>query len=250
MRQLADSHRMTARLPATACPAVPKYVASALKHQVLAEFMGTAALLCAVIGSGIMAERLSAGNMGVALLANTLATVFALYVLIELLGPVSGAHFNPLVTLVAGSETTASGKRAQKTLLFIAAQLLGAVAGAWLAHAMFDMNVLQFSSKVRGGGGQWLAEAIATAGLILVVLRAPAARAPAMVACYIGAAYWFTASTSFANPAAVLGRMLSDSFAGIAPASAAGFVAAQAAGALAGVALHRALGQQAAADQG
>jgi glycerol uptake facilitator-like aquaporin len=196
-----------------------------------------------------MAERLSAGNLGVALLANTLATVFALYVLIELLGPASGAHFNPLVTLVLASKTATSGKRTQITLLFIASQLLGAVAGAWLTHAMFDMNVLQFSSKVRSGSGQWLAEAVATAGLILVVLRAPAAKAPAMVACYIGAAYWFTASTSFANPAAVLGRMLSDSFAGIAPASAAGFVAAQAVGALAGVVLDRALGQ-AAAGQG
>ena len=109
---------------------------------------------------------------------------------------------------------------------------------------MFDMNVLQFSTRVRSGWSQWLAEAVATGGLILVVLRAPAAKAPALVACYIGAAYWFTASTSFANPAAVLGRMLSDSFAGIAPASAAGFVAAQAAGALVGMALHRALGQQ------
>jgi glycerol uptake facilitator-like aquaporin len=198
-----------------------------------------------------MAERLSAGNMGVALLANTLATVFALYVLITLLGPVSGAHFNPLVTLVLGSQTKASGKRRRRTLLFIASQLLGAVAGAWLAHAMFDMNLLQFSHKIRSGGGQWLAEAVATAGLILVVLRAPAVKAPALVACYIGAAYWFTASTSFANPAAVLGRMLSDSFAGIAPASAAGFVAAQAVGALAGVALHRTLGgPQAASDQG
>jgi len=191
-----------------------------------------------------MAERLSAGNMGVALLANTLATVFALYVLIELLGPVSGAHFNPLVTLVLGSKTAASGKRTRRTFFFIASQLLGAVAGAWLAHAMFDMNMLQFSGKIRSGSGQWLAEVVATAGLILVVLRAPAAKAPAMVACYIGAAYWFTASTSFANPAAVLGRMLSDSFAGIAPASAPGFVLAQAAGALAGVALHRALGEQ------
>jgi glycerol uptake facilitator-like aquaporin len=172
-------------------------------------------------------------------------------VLIELLGPVSGAHFNPLVTLVLGPQTTASGKRARRTLLFIASQLLGAVAGAWLAHAMFDMSLLQFSHKLRSGSGQWLAEAVATAGLILVVLRAPAAKAPAMVACYIGAAYWFTASTSFANPAAVLGRMLSDSFAGIAPASAAGFVAAQAVGALAGVALHRALGgSQAASDKG
>ena len=236
-------------------PALPAAVSQdlepRLQHQVLAEFVGTAALLCAVIGSGIMAERLSAGNMGVALLANTLATVFALYVLIELLGPVSGAHFNPLVTLVLGSQTTASGKRRRRTLLFIASQLLGAVAGAWLAHAMFDLNLLQFSHKIRSGSGQWLAEAVATAGLILVVLRAPAAKAPALVACYIGAAYWFTASTSFANPAAVLGRMLSDSFAGIAPASAAGFVIAQAVGALAGVVLHRALGRpHAASDKG
>ncbi|EJL80754.1 permease, glycerol uptake facilitator [Polaromonas sp. CF318] len=198
-----------------------------------------------------MAERLSAGNMGVALLANTLATVFALYVLIELLGPVSGAHFNPLVTLVLGSKTAASGKRTRRTLLFITSQLLGAVAGAWLAHAMFDMSLLQVSGKVRSGTGQWLAEAVATAGLILIVLRAPTAKAPAMVACYIGAAYWFTASTSFANPAAVLGRMLSDSFAGIAPASVPGFVLAQGAGALVGVALHRAMGEsQASTGQG
>jgi len=219
-------------------------------RQALAEFVGTAALLCAVIGSGIMAERLSAGNLGVALLANTLATVFALYVLIELLGPVSGAHFNPLVTLVLGSRTAASPTRTRRTLLFIASQLLGAAAGAWLAHAMFDMNLLQLSHKVRSGSGQWLAEAVATAGLILVVLRAPAPKAAAMVACYIGAAYWFTASTSFANPAAVLGRMLTDSFAGIAPTSAPGFVLAQAAGALAGMVLHRALGVQQSTGQG
>jgi len=220
-----------------------------LPRQALAEFVGTAALLCAVIGSGIMAERLSAGNMGVALLANTLATVFALYVLIEVLGPVSGAHFNPLVTLVMWSKRPpAQAEHRHAAIFFIAPQLLGAVAGAWLAHAMFDMSVLQLSSKVRTGGGQWLAEAVATAGLILVVLRAPPAKAPALVACYIGAAYWFTASTSFANPAAVLGRMLSDSFAGIAPASAPGFVLAQAAGALAGVVLHRALGVRQASD--
>jgi glycerol uptake facilitator-like aquaporin len=214
-----------------------------LRQQLLAEFFGTAALLCAVIGSGIMAERLSGGNMGVALLANTLATVFALYVLIEVLGSVSGAHFNPLVTLVMWSKRPlALAVHTHTAIFFIASQLLGAVAGAWLAHAMFDMSVLQLSTKVRSGSGQWLAEAVATAGLILVVLRAPPAKAPALVACYIGAAYWFTASTSFANPAAVLGRMLSDSFAGIAPASAPGFVLAQAAGALAGVLLHRALG--------
>jgi glycerol uptake facilitator-like aquaporin len=219
--------------------------APSLPRQALAEFIGTAALLCAVIGSGIMAERLSAGNMGVALLANTLGTVFALYVLIEVLGPVSGAHFNPLVTLVLWSKRPpALAPHTHTAIFFIASQLLGAMAGAWLAHAMFDMSVLQLSSKVRSGGGQWLAEAVATTGLILVVLRAPAAKAPALVACYIGAAYWFTASTSFANPAAVLGRMLSDSFAGIAPASAPGFVVAEAAGALAGVVLHRMLGVQ------
>ncbi|UUZ78563.1 aquaporin [Polaromonas sp. P1(28)-13] len=191
-----------------------------------------------------MAERLSGGNTAIALLANTLATVFALYVLIEILGPVSGAHFNPLVTLVLWSKGTLSHDgRAQAAMLFIASQLLGAVAGAWLAHAMFDMNVLQFSSKLRSGWGQWLAEGVATAGLILVVLRAPKGKAAALVACYIGAAYWFTASTSFANPAAVLGRMLSDSFAGIAPASAAGFVLAQTVGATVGVLINRGLGE-------
>ena len=218
-----------------------------LKHQLLAEFFGTAALLCAVIGSGIMAVNLSGGNDGVGLLANTLATVFALYVLIELLGPVSGAHFNPLVTLVvlfkALKVPAAQTNIAQAAMLFIAFQLLGAVAGAWLANTMFDLSVLQFSTKARGGWGQWLGEVIATAGLILVVLRAPAGKAAGLVACYIGAAYWFTSSTSFANPAAVLGRMLSDSFAGIAPGSAIGFVAAQCVGAIAGVLLHRALGE-------
>ena len=218
-----------------------------LKHQLFAEFFGTAALLCAVIGSGIMAVNLSGGNDGVALLANTLATVFTLYVLIELLGPVSGAHFNPLVTLVvlfrASKTSTGQHNQAPAASLFIAFQLMGAVVGAWLANAMFDLSVLQFSSKVRGGWSQWLGEVVATAGLILVVLRAPAGKTTGLVACYIGAAYWFTSSTSFANPAAVLGRMLSDSFAGIAPGSALGFVAAQCVGAVAGVALHRALGK-------
>ena len=224
-----------------------------LGQRLFAEFLGTAALLCAVIGSGIMAEQLSGGNNGVALLANTLVTVFALYVLIEVLGPVSGAHFNPLVTLVVWSKTpSALDGLAQTALFFIAAQLLGAVAGAWLAHAMFDLNILQLSSKLRGGWsatgnfsgwGQWLAEAVATAGLILVILRAPPGKASALVACYIGAAYWFTASTSFANPAAVLGRMLSDSFAGIAPGSAPGFVIAEVAGAAVGVLLAKGLGR-------
>jgi glycerol uptake facilitator-like aquaporin len=206
-----------------------------LARKVGAEFLGTAGLLAAVIGSGIMAERLAAGNTAVALLANTLATVFALFVLIETLGPVSGAHFNPAVTLVLARRSAMAGEAwVGITLAFVGAQLAGSVAGAWLAHAMFDLPLLQTSAKLRSGPGQWLAEAVATAGLVLVILRAPAGKGAALVACYIGAAYWFTASTSFANPAAVLGRMLSDSFAGIAPASALGFVLAQLAGAALG----------------
>ena len=222
-----------------------------LAKKVLAEFAGTAALLCAVIGSGIMAEQLSGGNVAVALLANTLATVFALVVLIETLGPVSGAHFNPLVTLVVWSKgTLAQEKPGRTAVLFIAFQLLGAMAGAWLAHAMFGLPLLQLSSKLRGGWtaagqfsgwGQWLAEAVATAGLIFVILRSPPGKVSVLVACYIGAAYWFTASTSFANPAAVFGRMQTDSFTGIAPASTLGFVVAEAVGACAGVAFCKAL---------
>ena len=220
----------------------PAGIAPSLAKKALAECLGTAMLLCAVIGSGIMAERLAGGNTAVALLANTLATMLALYVLIELLGPVSGAHFNPLVTLVFASKAASAGVNISlSAIVFIAAQLLGAVLGAWLAHAMFGLPVLQLSTHLRSGAGQWLAEAVATACLIFVVLRATPGRAPALVACTIGSAYWFTASTSFANPAAVLGRMLSNSFAGIAPASAPGFVAAQCAGALVGLLLAQAL---------
>ena len=211
-----------------------------LKTRLLAEFVGTAALLCAVIGSGIMAQRISGSNDGVALLANTLATVFALYVLIETLGPISGAHFNPLVTLVMWSKgLLAPANQAQAATLFIASQLLGAIAGAALANAMFELPLLHASQHLRGGWSQWLAEAVATGGLLFVILRAPAGKASALVACYIGAAYWFTASTSFANPAAVLGRMFSDSFAGIAPASAFGFVLAQCVGAWCGLQLAK-----------
>ncbi len=201
---------------------------------IAAEWVGTAALLAAVIGSGIMAERLSAGNTGVALLANTLATVFALYVLIETFAPISGAHFNPVVTMVM----VWRGKLSLKLGLgYVCAQLLGAVCGAWLAHAMFDVSLLQFSIKHRSGLSQWIAELVATAGLLFVILRAPTNKAAPLVACYIGAAYWFTASTSFANPAAVLGRLLTDSFAGIAPIDAPAFVLAQCVGALMGVVL-------------
>jgi glycerol uptake facilitator-like aquaporin len=205
-------------------------------RKVLAEGLGTALLLAVVVGSGIMAERLSGGNVAVALLANTLATVGGLYILIEVFGPISGAHLNPAVSLVMASR----GQLAWTLLVpYVAMQLLGAMLGAWLAHAMFDMTILQFSTKVRSGSGQWIAECVATFCLLLVILRAPAARVAAMVAAYVGAAYWFTASTSFANPAAVFGRMFSDSFAGIAPSSAAGFVAAELLGAGLAVAVHR-----------
>lgn len=201
----------------------------------LAECLGTAALLCAVIGSGVMAENLSAGNTAVALIANTLATVFALYVLIEVLGPVSGAHFNPAVSLVM-----AWRRELPVQLLpgYVLAQLAGAALGAWLAHAMFGLDIFQWSSKVRTGGGQWLAEAVATAGLLFVILRSPAGKASGLVACYIGAAYWFTASTSFANPAAVFGRMMSNTFAGIRPADAPEFIVAELVGAGVGLGLY------------
>jgi glycerol uptake facilitator-like aquaporin len=208
------------------------------RSKLLAEALGSALLLAVVIGSGIMAERLSGGNAAVALLANTLATVGGLYILIEVFGPVSGAHFNPAVSLVLA----ARGAMPRSLLApYVVAQLGGAMLGAWLAHAMFDLTILQFSSKVRSGTGQWIAEAVATAGLLLVILRAPASRLPAMVACYIGAAYWFTASTSFANPAAAFGRMFSNSFAGIAPSSVPGFVVAELVGAGIGTLIHQAI---------
>ena len=209
-----------------------------LRAKLFGEMLGTALLLAVVIGSGIMAERLSGGNAAIALLANTLATVGGLYVLIEIFGPISGAHFNPAVSAVMAWRGELSRS---DFLLYVIAQLLGAVLGAWLAHAMFDMTIIQFSSKLRTGQGQWIAEVVAAAGLLLVILRAPTGRASTMVAAYIGAAYWFTASTSFANPAAAFGRMFSDSFAGIAPDSVPGFIAAQLIGAMLGVTLNRLL---------
>ena len=209
-----------------------------MPRKLAGEFLGTALLLAVVIGSGVMGEKLAGGNVAVALLANTLATVGGLYILIEVFGPLSGAHFNPAVSAVMAWR----GELPRSALVpYVVAQLLGAVAGAWLAHAMFDLSIVQFSAKARTGAGQWIAEIVATAGLLLVILRAPAGRAAAMVASYIGAAYWFTASTSFANPAAVFGRMFSDTFAGIAPSGAPAFVLAEFVGAVAGLAIHNAL---------
>jgi glycerol uptake facilitator-like aquaporin len=232
--------------PATARAAPQPHTAARL----LAEGLGTLLLLAVVVGSGVMAQRLvgtAPGGAAVALLANTGATVAGLYVLIEVLGPVSGAHFNPLVSAVMAWR----GDLPLRLLLpYLTVQFTGAVLGAWLVHAMFDMPVLQWASTVRTGPGQWLAEVVATAGLLLVVLRAPPQRVAACVAGYIGAAYWFTASTSFANPAAAVGRMFSDSFAGIAPASVPGFVLAQCVGAVLGVALNGLLARRQAAAPG
>lgn len=197
----------------------------------LSELVGTAALLCTVIGSGIMAENLAGGNMAVALLANTLATVFALYVLIETLGPVSGAHFNPVVSMIMAFRKDLARDH---LWAYIVAQLVGAALGAWAAHAMFDLEIFQWSTKVRTGTPQWFAEAVATGGLIFVILRSPEGKASSTVACYIGAAYWFTASTSFANPAAAFGRMFSNTFAGISPPDVPAFMLAQILGGLLG----------------
>ena len=198
-----------------------------LARRLTAEFLGTALLLVAVVGSGIMAERLAGGNMAVALLANAIATGAALVVLITIFAPLSGAHFNPCVTLYAAlSRDTAWGT----ATLYMSVQIAAAVAGVWLTHAMFALPILQVSTHLRDGPAQWLAEGVATFGLLLTIMGAvrfaPAA-IPTLVALYITGAYWFTASTSFANPAVTLARMLSDSFSGIAPASAPGFIAAQ-----------------------
>lgn len=198
-----------------------------------AEALGSFFLFAVVIGSGIMGETLAGGNTAVALLANTGATAAILFVLIAMLGPLSGAQFNPAVTLVLrlrGSETTGSA------MAIVAAQLAGGVLGVIAAHAMFEQPLLQVSQHIRSGAGQWLAEGIATFGLITTILltaRHRPAALPASVALYIAAAYWFTASTSFANPAITVARSLSDTFAGIAPQSVPGFVLAQVAGAIA-----------------
>jgi glycerol uptake facilitator-like aquaporin len=216
----------------------------ATRQALFAEALGTGLLLAIVVGSGIMAERLAGGRVALALLANSLATVGGLVVLIEVFAPLSGAHFNPAVSVVMAWRRELAWPALAP---YIAAQLAGAVLGTRLAHAMVDLSILQFSGKVRSGGGQWIAEAVATFGLLLVILRAPANRVGGMVAVYIGAAYWFTASTAFANPAAAVGRLFSDSFAGIAPASVPAFVAAEFAGAALALVVHQALGGPSAA---
>ena len=202
-----------------------------LARRAVAEFLGTALLLATVVGSGIMGAKLAGGNVALALLGNTLPTGAILVVLILIFGPVSGAHFNPAVTLAFVSR----GELAMPVaLVYLAAQIAGAIAGAWMAHLMFELPVLQLSSTARTGGGQWLAEAIATFGLLLTIfgcLAGARAAIPYAVGLYITAAYWFTASTSFANPAVTIARALSDTFSGIAPGGVPAFIAAQLAGA-------------------
>ncbi|WP_369382915.1 aquaporin [Streptomyces sp. cg36] len=213
-----------------------------LVSRAAAEFIGTAALVAVVVGSGIQATELSR-DVGLQLLANSLATVFGLGVLITLLGPVSGAHFNPAVTLAEwwSARRGGAGVGAREVAVYVPAQISGAVAGAVLADAMFGEPLVKWSTHDRSAGHLLLGEVVATAGLILLVFglaRTDRLRfAPAAVASYIGAAYWFTSSTSFANPAVTIGRAFTDTFAGIEPASVPGFVCAQLAGAVVGLAL-------------
>jgi len=213
----------------------------AMARLALAELIATAFLLIAVVGSGIMAERLCGGNVGLALLANALATGGALVALILAFGPQSGAHMNPIVTLAAA---ITGGLEWSAVPAYIAAQLVGAVAGVWLAHAMFDLPIWQLSQHVRFGVGQWIAEIVATFGLLMVIWGSRAHREPVTafaVAAYITGAYWFTASTSFANPAVTIARAFSDSFAGIRLLDVPGFIAAQLVGLILAVAI---LGRQ------
>ena len=212
-----------------------------MNRAVFAEGLGSFFLFATVIGSGVMAERLAGGNVAVALLGNTLATGAMLFVLITMLGPISGAHFNPAVSLVfrlRGELTT------RMALAYTAAQLAGGILGVWAAHLMFDLPILQVSEKARTGVGQWAGELIATFGLVLTILGTLRSRqewVPVSVALYITAAYWFTSSTSFANPAITVARSLSNSFAGIAPGDVAGFVSAQIVGAVLALGVCRTL---------
>ena len=203
---------------------------TALSKKIFSEFLGTAALVGVVVGSGIMAENLASGNIAIALLANALATFWGLYFLITCLGQFS-AHFNPAVSLIFFIKKELDSKT---FLYFIIFQTLGAICGALLANAMFDLDIFQISEKLRTGSNLWLSEGVATAGLILIILLSPKEKTAIMVASYIGAAYWFTSSTSFANPAVTIGRVFSDTFTGIEPYSAMYFILYQLIGALIG----------------
>jgi glycerol uptake facilitator-like aquaporin len=210
-----------------------------LARRAFAEWLGTAFLLAAVVGSGIMAERLAGGNTGLALLCNTIATGAILVVLILMLGPVSGAHFNPAVTMAFALRGEVTWTDAAACVV---AQITGAIVGVGIAHIMFELPVWQLSLTERTGTGQWVAEAVATFGLLSTIFGVGAHR-PAAIPCavglYITSAYWFTASTSFANPAVTIARSLSDTFAGIAPGGVFAFIVAQIAGALLATALAR-----------
>ena len=198
---------------------------ASLVRRLAAELLGSALLAATVIGSGVMAENLAGGNVAVALLANTAATVATLFVLIKLLGPVSGAHFNPAVSLVLALRRALGVGDAAR---YVVVQIVGCCLGAWLAHAMFALPILETSQHVRSGAAQYVSEMVATFGLLLVVLgHARPKDAAAMVAAWIGAAYWFTASTSFANPAITIARSLTDTFAGIRPQDVPAFIVAQ-----------------------
>ena len=200
------------------------------RRALAAEFVGSLILFATVVGSGVMAERLADGNVAVALIGNTGATGAVLFVLITLLGPISGAHFNPAVTVMLGVR--------RDWLPYLAAQLLGGVLGVLIVHAMFDMPLIELGTKVRTGTGQWIGEFVATFGLLFTIMVGSRQRpeaVPALVALWIVAGYWFTSSTSFANPAITIARALTDSFAGIRPGDAPGFILAQFAGAWAGL---------------
>ncbi len=221
---------------------------TSLPQRLGAEFLGTCFLLATVVGSGIMAERLAGGNVAIALLGNTLPTGAILVVLITMLGPISGAHFNPAVT---AAFFVRGDLRASDAALYFAAQIAGAIAGVLVAHLMFDVTVFQLSTKLRNGPAQWFSEWVATFGLmttILLTLRAKPAAIPVSVGLYITAAYWFTASTSFANPAVSIARALSNTFAGIRPLDVPPFIVAQFAGAILAIYVCRLLlGNEAAA---
>ena len=204
---------------------------SSLNQRLASELIGTAFLLATVVGSGIMAEQLAGGNIAIALLGNTIPTGAILVVLITMFGPISGAHFNPAVTLVFALRREIAKRDA---VLYVLVQVLGGLLGVAAAHLMFGVDMLQFSQKVRSGGSQWFAEAVATFGLLLTILITLKVRESAVamgVGLYITAAYWFTASTSFANPAVTIARGFSDTFAGIRPQDVAPFIAAQIVGA-------------------